>query len=240
MLNVDATTGGRITASFTDTTAPGVATSAFDDGNGLNDKFAGRSRRVRLAGNSASGGALRVGSGTLKPASKTRPPRPTPPSLRWGRTSPPSLKRIECNCVRSTLSSSAASNPESGKSTVRSTTPRPHRRRFRLAGLRSFHDGKLRELDASKRIQLQRRRPTAAIYARRQLGDSPLSFFTSFRGSYLGGHTDSYGRSDGRIAVLLGAAGGAATVTPPTPSPSWIFLSIRSVFNWTCRCGCSL
>ncbi|MBA3481537.1 MAG: hypothetical protein H0T51_06960, partial [Pirellulales bacterium] len=40
LMNVNARSGGIITASFTDTTAPGVATSAFIDGNGVTDKFA--------------------------------------------------------------------------------------------------------------------------------------------------------------------------------------------------------
>ncbi len=55
---------------------------------------------------------------------------------------------------------------------------------------------------------------TSAIYVRRQIGDSPLSFFGSFRGSYLGGRTDSFGRADGTVASSPSAPlVGAATVT---------------------------
>jgi hypothetical protein len=55
---------------------------------------------------------------------------------------------------------------------------------------------------------------TSAINVRRQLGDSPFSFFGSFRGSYIGGHTTSFGRSDGTIASSPSAPlVGAATVT---------------------------
>ncbi len=39
ILNLNARSGGIITASFSDTTAPGVATTAFTDGNGVNDVF---------------------------------------------------------------------------------------------------------------------------------------------------------------------------------------------------------
>jgi hypothetical protein len=40
VLNVYARSGGIITASFSDTTAPGVATQSVLDGNGVTDKFA--------------------------------------------------------------------------------------------------------------------------------------------------------------------------------------------------------
>ena len=55
---------------------------------------------------------------------------------------------------------------------------------------------------------------TGAINLRRQLGDSPFTFFSSFRGSYLGGHSTSFGRSDGTVASSPSAPlVGAATVT---------------------------
>jgi hypothetical protein len=55
---------------------------------------------------------------------------------------------------------------------------------------------------------------TSAFNVRRQIGNSPFSIFGSFRGSYLGGHTDSFGRSDGTVASSPSAPlVGAATVT---------------------------
>ena len=55
---------------------------------------------------------------------------------------------------------------------------------------------------------------TGAITARRQIGNSPFTFFSSFRGSYLGGHTTSFGRADGTVASSPSAPlVGAATVT---------------------------
>jgi hypothetical protein len=54
---------------------------------------------------------------------------------------------------------------------------------------------------------------TAALLGRRQFGDSPFSLFVGGRFSYLGGFTDSFGRSDGAVASSPGAPLiGAATV----------------------------
>ncbi|HEX6963953.1 MAG TPA: hypothetical protein VF175_18950 [Lacipirellula sp.] len=214
MLNVDATTGGRITASFTDTTAPGVATSAFADGNGVNDKFA-YGPRVWLGRQFGERWGFAGRFWNLETSDQNSPPALNPAIATTGsnfatifETDRVQLRTVDLEAIRSF---------RPGKWKIDGALGARHAHigvdsDFLAFGV--FTTGNFVNLTLQNGFNFNGEGVTGAIYARRQLGDSAFSFFTSFRGSYMGGQTDSYGRADGTVASSPSSPlVGAATVT---------------------------
>lgn len=214
LMNVNARSGGIITASFSDTTAPGVSTFATVDGNGVTDKFA---YGPRIWGGRQFGErwALVGRFWNLETSDANSPPAANPSIPNTGanfatifETDRAHLRTADIELVRSFTP---------GKWKIDGTLGARHAHigvdsDFLAFGV--FTTGNFVNLTLQNGFNFSGEGGTSAIYLRRQLGDSPLSFFSSFRGSYLGGQTDSFGRSDGTVASSPSAPlVGAATVT---------------------------
>ncbi len=213
-MNVDATTGGTITASFSDTTAPGVSTFATVDGNGVNDVFA-YAPRFWVGRQFGERWGIVGRFWNLETSDQNTPPAPNPNIPNTGtnfatifETDRAQLQTVDLELVRSF---------QPGKWKIDGSFGARHanissRSDFLAFGV--FTTGNFINLTLQDGFYFNGDGGTGAINLRRQLGDSPFMFFSSFRGSYLGGHTTSFGRSDGTVASSPSAPlVGAATVT---------------------------
>jgi hypothetical protein len=214
LMNVFARSGGIITASFSDTTAPGVATFATVDGNGVNDKFA-VGPRIWAGRQFGEKWGIVGRYWELETSVMSTPPAPNPAIPNTGtnfatifETDRAHLRTADIELVRSF---------RPGKWKVDGTLGARHAHigvRSEFLGFGVFTTGNFVNLTLQNGFNFQGEGATSAINVRRQIGDSAFSFFGSFRGSYLGGHTDSFGRSDGTVASSPSAPlVGAATVT---------------------------
>ena len=214
LMNLDATTGGTITASFSDTTAPGVSTFATVDGNGVNDVIA-FAPRIWAGRQFGERWAVVGRFWNLETSDQNTPPAPNPNIPNTGtnfatifETDRAQLQTIDIELVRSF---------RPGKWKIDGAFGARHaqigaRSDFLAFGV--FTTGNFVNLTLQDGFYFNGDGGTGALNFRRQIGDSPLTFFSSFRGSYLGGHTTSFGRSAGTVASSPSAPlVGAATVT---------------------------
>jgi hypothetical protein len=214
MYNVNARSGGIITASFSDTTAPGVSTFATVDGNGVTDKFA---IAPRIWGGRQFGEKWGIVGRywEFEVTDINTPPAPNPNIPNTGsnfatifETDRSHFRTADIELIRSF---------KPGKWKIDGTFGARHahigvRSDFLAFGV--FTTGNFVNLTLQNGFYFDGEGGTSSINVRRQIGDSPFSFFSSFRGSYLGGHTTSFGRSDGTVASSPSAPlVGAATVT---------------------------
>jgi hypothetical protein len=214
MLSVDATTGGRITASFSDTTAPGVATSALADGNGVNDKFA-YGPRVWVGRQIGERWGIAGRFWNLETSEQNSPPAANPaiPTIGTNFATIFETDRVQFR----TVDLEAIRSFQPGKWKIDGTLGARHAHigvdsDFLAFGV--FTTGNFVNLTLQNGFNFSGEGGTGSLSARRQLGESPFSIFTSVRGSYMRGQTDSYGRADGTIASSPSAPlVGAATVT---------------------------
>lgn len=214
LMNVNARSGGIITASFSDTTAPGVSTFATVDGNGVSDTFA-YGPRIWAGRQFGERWALVGRFWNLETSDVNSPPAANPNIPNTGsnfatifETDRAHFRTADIELVRSF---------QPGKWKIDGSLGARHahigvRSDFLAFGV--FTTGNFVNLTLQNGFNFDGEGATSAITLRRQIGNSPLSFFSSFRGSYLGGHTDSFGRSDGTVASSPSAPlVGAATVT---------------------------
>ena len=214
VLNVNARSGGIITASFSDTTAPGVSTFAAVDGNGLNDKFA---VAPRIWGGRQFGEkwALVGRYWELETSEINSPPAPNPAIPNTGSNFATIFEQDRAHFRTADLELVRSFRP--GKWKIDGSFGGRHahigvRSDFLAFGV--FTTGNFVNLTLQNGFYFDGEGGTSAINVRRQFGNSPFSFFGSFRGSYIGGHTTSFGRSDGTVASSPSAPlVGAATVT---------------------------
>ncbi|BBO32480.1 hypothetical protein [Lacipirellula parvula] len=213
LMNVNATTGGRITASFSDTTAPGVSTFATVDGDGINDKFAAAPRLwMGLQLNERWAVVGRYWN--LETSNQDTPPAPNPAIPNTGsnfatifETNRAHLQTADIEIVRSFKPGKWKIDGSLGARQAMIGTESD----FLAFGV--FTTGNFINLTLQNGFSFNGAGGTTGINVRRQLGDSPFTFFSGFRVSYLGGHTDSFGRSDGTVASSPSAPlVGAATV----------------------------
>jgi hypothetical protein len=214
IMNVNARSGGIITASFTDTTAPGVATQSVLDGNGVNDQVA-YAPRIWVGRQFGEKWAVAGRFWNLQCMEQIAPPAANAAIPAVGtnfatifETDTARLQTEDIELIRSF---------RPGKWKIDGTLGARHaqigtRSDFLAFGV--FTTDNFVNLTLQNGFSFEGSGGTSAIYARRQIGDSPLSFFGSFRGSYIGGHSNSFGRSDGTVADSPSAPlVGAATVT---------------------------
>jgi hypothetical protein len=214
ILNVMARSGGIITASFSDTTAPGVSTFATVDGNGVTDEF-GVGPRIWAGRQFNENWAIQARYWEMELSDANAPPAPNPAIPNTGsnfatifETDRAHFRTADIELVR---------NFRPGKWKIDGSFGARHAHigvdsDFLAFGV--FTTGNFVNLTLQNGFNFQGEGGTSAINIRRQIGDSPLSVFGGFRGSYLGGHTDSFGRSDGTIADSPSAPlVGAATVS---------------------------
>ncbi len=214
ILNLTARSGGIITASFSDTTAPGVSTFATIDGDGVTDHFT-YAPRVWAGRQFGEKWGIVGRFWNLETSDSNRPPAANPAIPNTG-TNFATIFEVDRAHLR-TADIELVRSFRPGKWKIDGTFGARHAHigadsDFLAFGV--FTTGNFINLTLQNGFNFNGEGGTSAIYARRQLGDSPLSFFGSFRGSYLGGHTDSFGRSDGTVASSPSTPlVGAATVT---------------------------
>jgi hypothetical protein len=214
LLNIDARSGGRITATFSDTTAPGVATFSTVDGNGLNNVF-GIGPRIWVGRQFGPKWAIVGRYWDIEKSAMSTPPTPNPNIPNTGtnfatifETDRAHLRTADIELVRSF---------RPGKWKIDGTLGARHahigvRSEFLAFGV--FTTGNFVNLTLQNGFFFEGEGGTSALNIRRQIGDSPFSIFGTFRASYLGGNTTSFGRADGTVASSPSAPlVGAATVT---------------------------
>jgi len=214
VLNVYARSGGRITASFSDTTAPGVATFATVDGNGVNDAFA-VGPRIWGGRQFGENWAIVGRYWELEATDASAPPAPNPNIPNTGTNFATIFENDRAHLRTADLELVRSFRP--GKWKIDGTLGARHahlssRSDFLAFGV--FTTGNFINLTLQNGFYFDGEGGTSALYLRRQIGESPFSLFGSFRGSYLGGRTTSFGRAAGSVASSPSAPlVGAATVT---------------------------
>ncbi len=211
MLQADVTSGGIITASFSDTTAPGVSTAAFVDGDGL-DKFAfapriwiGRQFNERWG---LVGRYWDLSAATLhRPDENPNIPNTGANFATIEQSDNARLFTGDIELVRSIDTWGWKLDATGGVRVAHVDASSD----FLAFGV--FTTGNFINLTLQNGFEFDGVGGTSALIGRRQLGDSPFSLFLGGRFSYLGGYTDSFGRSDGTVASSPSAPlVGAATV----------------------------
>jgi hypothetical protein len=214
ILNVNARSGGIITASFSDTTAPGVSTFATVDGNGLNDKF-GVGPRFWGGRQFNENWGLQGRYWEMNLSDTNSPPAANPNIPNTGSNFATIFEQDKARFRTADIE--LVRNFRPGKWKIDGSFGARHahigvRSDFLAFGV--FTTGNFVNLTLQNGFNFDGEGGTSAINVRRQIGDSAFSVFGGFRGSYLGGHTDSFGRSDGTVASSPSAPlVGAATVT---------------------------
>jgi hypothetical protein len=214
LLNVTARSGGIITASFSDTTAPGISTFATVDGNGVGDVFAA-GPRIWAGRQFGEKWALQGRYWSLRAQDDNAPPAPNPNIPNTGSNFATIFENDRADFRTADIE--LVRNFKPGKWKIDGSFGARHahissRSEFLAFGV--FTTGNFVNLTLQNGFYFDGEGGTSGINVRRQIGDSPFSFFGGFRGSYLGGHTTSFGRSDGTIASSPSAPlVGAATVT---------------------------
>jgi hypothetical protein len=211
-LHVASQTGGRITLSFSDTTAPGVATSAFNDESGLDDwayaprvwlgmqitdKWGFRGRYWRLSGSDAH----------------SPDPNPAIPTVGTNFSTIFTTDHAEAwttdfEATRSgQLGQWKFDGFLGGRHASFSTDSD-------LLAFGVFTTGNFVNMTLQNSCDFDGTGVTYGGTLRRRIGDSHLYAFVGARGSKLDGHTNSLGRADGTVASSPSAPlVGAATVT---------------------------
>jgi len=211
MLQTVVRSGGVITASFSDTTAPGVSTAAFVDGDGLdefafgprvwvgrqfNEKWAFVGRYWDLSSNS-------LHTPDLNPAiSSTGTNFAT---FEQGDTA--HLYTADLEFVRSFEPGAWKLDASAGVRAAHVDA------RSDFLGFGVFTTGNFINLTLQNGFEFDGVGGTGGLLGRRQIGDTPFSLVLGGRFSYLSGFTDSFGRSSGTVASSPSAPlVGAATV----------------------------
>jgi hypothetical protein len=225
-LDINADTGGRITASFNDNTTVGTEIS-FNTGTGVQDEF-GIGARTVLGRQFSDKWGIAARYFHLEDTETGFPrltPGTTPLSTFGTYTETDTLKMysIDLEAVRSF-------NP--GRTKIDTTFGA---RQASLDVDSLFHafgvitTGNFVNLNLSNGNAFDGAGITSATMVRRQIGDSPVSFFVGGRGSKMWGHTDSFGRSAGAVASSPSAPlVGAATVTRNNAESDLVILEAQA------------
>ena len=211
MLSADVRSGGAITASFSDTTAPGVSTAAFLDGDGL-DKFA-FGPRVWVGRQLNDRWGLVGRYWDLSAASLHEPDR-NPNIASTGANFATFEQNDTAHLYTADLELVRSFDPWGWKLDAMAGVRAAHidaSSDFLAFGV--FTTGNFINLTLQNGFEFDGAGGTGALVGRRQFGDSPFSLFLGGRFSYLGGFTDSFGRASGTVASSPSAPlVGAATV----------------------------
>jgi hypothetical protein len=204
-LSFHADNGGSLTASFVDTTAPGVATQRFRVDQYQDSTFTPRLWLGRRLGE-RFGVVVRYWQ--LDQFNED-PPRPFEASGTNFATF-----RQESYLEMFTLDLEGMMQCRHDKWTFDMTAGVRHadwQMQQSLYSFGVFTTGNFINLYLANGAHVRADGPTASITVRRQIGESHASFFGTIRGSALTGETDSYGRAVGTVASspsspLVGAA----------------------------------
>jgi hypothetical protein len=212
MLQTVVHTGGIITASFSDTTAPGVSTEAFVDGDGL-DRFAFAPRL--WVGRQFNEKWAFVGRYWDLSASSLHEPDHNPAIPSTGTNFATFEQGDTAHLYTGDLEFVRSFDPWGWKIDASGGVRAAHvDARSDFLGFGVFTTGNFINLTLQNGFEFDGVGGTGGLLGRRQIGDSPFSLVLGGRFSYLGGFTESFGRSDGTVADSPSAPlVGAATVT---------------------------
>ena len=230
-IQLSSSSGGRITASFSDTTPPGQATVSFLDGNGV-DQFA-YAPRVWLGIQLGEKWGVVTRFWNLETSDDHFPnytPGTTPTGTNFATFEAKDRARLYTYDVE------AVRSGELGKWKIDGTAGG----RYASIGVESelysfgvFTTGNFVNLMLQNGFSFDGAGITGSLTGRRQIGDSPFSIFLSARGSYLGGHTDSFGRSAGTVASSPSAPlVGAATVSRNNAESEMDIVEFQAGTQW--------
>jgi hypothetical protein len=210
-LNIIATTGGRITLSFNDNTTVGTEI-AFDDGNGVNGLL-GYAPRLWVGRQFGEKWSVAGRFWSLNQSLNQRP------DLVDGTTPLPTfgtytgLDTVDMHNVAIEVARSIERGPWKVDA-IGGVCQASMENYSQIHAFGVITTGNFANLFLSNGSKFDGAGLVGGLAARRQIGDGPLSFFASARGSHLWGHSDSFGRSAGSIASSPSAPlVGAATVT---------------------------
>ena len=207
-VHVRARTGGRITASFSDTTAPGVSTVRFNTGTGLTDNAVGT--RLWVGRQITPKWAIvaryyQMSDSTFENAIPFE-------STGSNFATIEELSRVQAHTIDIELVRSL----QLGKWKVDGSFGGRHllfSAQDQLFAFGVFTTGNFVNLMLQNGSKFEGDGVTFGLTVRRQIGDLPLYAFCSGRGSHIRGESDSFGRSSGTVASSPSAPlVGAATV----------------------------
>jgi len=226
-LHIRARTGGTITASFSDTTAPGVATERFNTGYGLIDN--GYAPRVWVGRQITPKWAI-VGRFWSISDSTNGPPRSIESTgsnfATFEEMNQFNAYAIDIEAVRSIQLGKWKLDGSVGSRTLNFDV----KSSFLAFGV--FTTGNFVNLTLQNACQFNGTGVTFGLAARRQIGELPLYVYASGRGSHINGETFSLGRSDGTVASSPSAPlVGAATVTRRDQQASAIVGELQTGFQ---------
>jgi hypothetical protein len=232
-LQIDARTGGRITASFSDTTAPGVSTIAFNERGGVTDR--GYAPRFWLGANLTDKWGVRGRYWNLSDNSAHFPtlnPAIAPVGNNFGTfevTETVEAWATDLEAVRTMQWGGWKADVFMGGRHAHYRTDAD------LLAFGVFTTGNFVNLTLQNGCGFDGAGITYGGSLRRQIGCTPLYLFGSARGSFLDGHSDSMGRSDGTVASSPSAPlVGAATVRRNDADATMTIAEFQAglEFNW--------
>jgi hypothetical protein len=248
-MGVNANSGGQVTASFSDTTAPGVATYSILDGQGVTNFAA--APRLWIGRQMSDNWAVRASYFAVS-SNETRAPHTNPAIpvagtnfgtfTSWGDVD---LSAVDLDLVRSFYMSDNWKLDAFVGARYAS---------FDIAsGVDSFGvftTGNFVNVNLQNNCQFDGAGPTLGFSSRTRLWDSNLFLLWSGRGSRIYGQADMFARSAGTVASSPSAPlVGAATVTAPDITSTldviesqlglqYEFQLIELPFNCFFRCAC--
>jgi len=230
-LNVDAPTGGLITLSFSDTTAPGVSTVSFRDGDGV-DQF-GFAPRLWLGFQLNDRWGIVSRYWSMNETQSARPPTATPGFTPTGtnfatieETSRARLSTLDLEGVRSISAGEWKLDASVG---ARHAAYSTHSEIFAFG---VFTTGNFVNLTLQNGLDFEGAGVTTGLMGRRALGQR-AHIFVGGRGSFLAGFSDAFGRSAGTVASSPSAPlVGAATVRRDEADATLVIWETQVGIQW--------
>jgi hypothetical protein len=219
MLQANVRSGGLLTASFSDTTAPGVSTIAFRDGDGINKL--GVAPRLWIGRQLTQNWGIVARYWDLTVAEKQFPQQnPAIPST--GTNFATFEERNTARLYAADLELMRSFYTLGWKIDALGGVRRAHidcTSDFLAFGV--FTTGNFINLTLQNGFSFDGVGGTGGLLGRRQIGNLPLQFLIGGRFSYLSGHTDSFARADGAVASspsapLVGAGTVSRNESPAT------------------------
>lgn len=237
-LNINAKTGGRITLSQSDTTAPGVATVSFRDGDGMTDiGYAPRMWIGRRFGEDERWG-IQARYWNLSQNGSYVPPDASAPPTGSNFATYTEADRLSAYTID--LEGIRSYSPGNWKiDTFLGARHGSFEVDSQIHGFGVFTTGNFTNLFLSNGSSFDGTGLTYGLAVRRPIGESRFSLFASARGGSLWGQTDSYGRSAGTVASSPSAPlVGAATVTRANAKSDLQMAEIQAGVQWDYALEC--
>lgn len=228
-VNIDARTGGQITLSQSDTTAPGIASVSILDGNGLNDR--GFAPRLWVGHRFGEKWAVQARYWNLNRNISHFPNQSAPPTG----TNFATFTEVD-RMDASALDVEAVRSFHPGDWKIDAFVGGRH---ATLGVDSQIHDfgvfttGNFTNLVLANGFGFDGTGVTYGLSVRRKIGDTNAFVFASARGSTLAGYSDSYGRAAGTVASSPSAPlVGAATVRRNNAKSDLYIAEIQMGVEW--------